>query len=125
MIIYDRKHTILLNSFLGLVSAGLFPLSKMFQMVSILLVGRFVAGIHCGNFHYTIQSHHMCTTETLITLIISLLLIGMASSLVPLYLMEVAPNSHKGAMGVLQVLGFCLGLLIAQILGQEQLLGKH
>lgn len=42
-----------------------------------------------------------------------------------MYLMEVAPKSLRGAMGVMQQLGLTSGILIAQVLGQETYLGSE
>lgn len=60
------------------------------------MMGRLFVGIHCG----------------------------IASSLVPLFLMEVSPRRLKSPMGVMHTLGLTVGLLISQILGQEHLFGS-
>ena len=41
-----------------------------------------------------------------------------------MYLTEIAPLSIRGAMGVLCPLGITVGVLVAQILGLESVLGK-
>jgi len=41
-----------------------------------------------------------------------------------MYLTEIAPISIRGAMGVLCPLGITVGVLVAQILGLESVLGK-
>jgi solute carrier family 2, facilitated glucose transporter member 14 len=51
------------------------------------------------------------------------LIIGLASSLVPLYLVEISPESDKNLMGILHNLGLNIGMLSAQIFGQDTLLG--
>jgi hypothetical protein len=42
-----------------------------------------------------------------------------------MYLMEVSPNRLRGAMGAVHQLGLTGGILIAQILGLKQFLGKQ
>lgn len=50
--------------------------------------------------------------------------IGLSTSLVPLYLSEVAPASWKGVMGVTFPMGMCIGVLVSQIMGMDSILGK-
>jgi Sugar (and other) transporter. len=49
---------------------------------------------------------------------------GLVTSTIPMYLTEIAPLSIRGAMGVLCPLGITVGVLVAQILGLESVLGK-
>lgn len=49
---------------------------------------------------------------------------GLVTSTIPMYLTEIAPISIRGAMGVLCPLGITVGVLVAQILGLESVLGK-
>jgi hypothetical protein len=51
-------------------------------------------------------------------------LAGLVTSTIPMYLTEIAPLSIRGAMGVLCPLGITVGVLVAQILGLESVLGK-
>jgi hypothetical protein len=41
-----------------------------------------------------------------------------------MYLMEISPNRLRGAMGAVHQLGLTGGILVAQILGLKQFLGK-
>lgn len=50
--------------------------------------------------------------------------IGLSTSLVPLYLSEIAPASWKGVMGVTFPMGMCIGVLVSQIMGMDSILGK-
>ncbi|XP_077085726.1 solute carrier family 2, facilitated glucose transporter member 4-like isoform X2 [Siphateles boraxobius] len=50
---------------------------------------------------------------------------GLASGLVPMYVGEIAPTSLRGALGTLHQLAIVTGILIAQILGLESLLGNE
>jgi hypothetical protein len=49
---------------------------------------------------------------------------GLVTSTIPMYLTEIAPISIRGAMGVLCPLGITVGVLVAQMLGLESVLGK-
>jgi hypothetical protein len=49
---------------------------------------------------------------------------GLVTSTIPMYLTEIAPLSIRGAMGVLCPLGITVGVLVAQVLGLESVLGK-
>ncbi|XP_068780140.1 solute carrier family 2, facilitated glucose transporter member 4-like isoform X2 [Struthio camelus] len=48
---------------------------------------------------------------------------GLASGLVPMYVGEIAPTRLRGALGTLHQLAVVLGILLAQVLGLEALLG--
>ncbi|KAL1457040.1 hypothetical protein WDU94_001716 [Cyamophila willieti] len=61
----------------------------------MLFIGRFVIGINCG----------------------------LNTSLVPMYISEIAPLNLRGGLGTVNQLAVTLGLLISQILGIEQILG--
>uniref|UniRef100_A0A4W5PD55 Solute carrier family 2, facilitated glucose transporter member 4 n=1 Tax=Hucho hucho TaxID=62062 RepID=A0A4W5PD55_9TELE len=50
---------------------------------------------------------------------------GLASGLVPMYVGEIAPTSLRGALGTLHQLAIVTGILIAQVLGLESLLGSE
>lgn len=41
-----------------------------------------------------------------------------------MYLTELAPTRLRGALGVFCPMGICVGLLIAQLMGLDWLLGK-
>ena len=49
---------------------------------------------------------------------------GMSCSLVPIYLAEIAPASLRGSVGTVPQLFITLGILVAQVLGFKQILGK-
>ncbi|XP_077898915.1 solute carrier family 2, facilitated glucose transporter member 4 isoform X3 [Ictidomys tridecemlineatus] len=54
---------------------------------------------------------HQCSTE------------GLTSGLVPMYVGEIAPTHLRGALGTLNQLAIVIGILIAQVLGLESMLG--
>lgn len=51
-------------------------------------------------------------------------LVGLITCVMPMYLTELAPTPLRGPMGVLCPLGVTLGVLIGQIMGLSDLLGK-
>lgn len=48
---------------------------------------------------------------------------GLNTSLVPMYISEIAPLNLRGGLGTVNQLAVTTGLLISQILGIEQILG--
>ncbi|XP_076320562.1 solute carrier family 2, facilitated glucose transporter member 1-like isoform X2 [Tachypleus tridentatus] len=91
-----RRPTLLLNSAIGLVSAAVFAVARVACSVEMIILGRLLVGVFSG----------------------------IGSSVGPLYMMETGPSHLRGALGVLQQLGLCVGILIAQILGQKDILGN-
>ena len=91
-----RRSSIVISSILSLIGGGFFLASKQFDSVLMILLGRLLSGIHCG----------------------------LASSLVPMYLMELSASKFRPVMGVLHSLGMTVGVLLAQVLGQEALFGN-
>ncbi|XP_067144382.1 solute carrier family 2, facilitated glucose transporter member 1-like [Centruroides vittatus] len=92
-----RRQTLLLNNSLGLMSAAFFAFSEVANSIELLFLGRLTVGFYSG----------------------------LGSSVGPMYLMEVAPLHLRGPLGVLHQLGLTLGILISQILGQEEILGTE
>uniref|UniRef100_A0A3Q2FH15 Solute carrier family 2, facilitated glucose transporter member 4 n=1 Tax=Cyprinodon variegatus TaxID=28743 RepID=A0A3Q2FH15_CYPVA len=58
-------------------------------------------------------------------MILGRFIIGLASGLTPMYVGEIAPTSLRGALGTLHQLAIVTGILIAQVLGLESLLGSE
>ena len=50
--------------------------------------------------------------------------VGIGSGVVPMYLTESAAKHIRGSLGVLHQLGLTIGILLSQILGLEEILGK-
>lgn len=69
--------------------------SKYLSNVPMFLAGRLVAGFHTG----------------------------IASSIVPMYLMEISPKSSASFLGTIHVMGLNGGIFLAQLLGLESILG--
>ncbi|XP_059423591.1 solute carrier family 2, facilitated glucose transporter member 3 isoform X2 [Carassius carassius] len=92
-----RRKCMLLSNILALIGGGLMGLSSMCSSYELIIVGRLVIGAFCG----------LCT------------------GLTPMYVGEIAPTALRGAFGTLHQLGVVIGILIAQILGLELLLGSQ
>ncbi|KAI2655365.1 Solute carrier family 2, facilitated glucose transporter member 3 [Labeo rohita] len=92
-----RRKAMLLSNILALIGGGLMGLSAVSTSYELIIVGRLVIGAFCG----------LCT------------------GLTPMYVGEIAPTALRGAFGTLHQLGVVIGILIAQILGLESLLGSQ
>ncbi|KAI1309405.1 Solute carrier family 2, facilitated glucose transporter member 3 [Halotydeus destructor] len=90
-----RKRATLLTALIGFLSAVCFAFSNSTSSVPLLIIGRILAGIHCG----------------------------ICSSLTPMYLMEIAPKALQGSLGITHCLGMTMGMFVGQVLGQGHLLG--
>ncbi|XP_069670978.1 glucose transporter type 1 isoform X4 [Periplaneta americana] len=92
---FGRKGGLLLNNLLGIVGAVLMGCTKLFQLYEFLFLGRFIIGVNCG----------------------------LNTSLVPMYISEIAPLNLRGGLGTVNQLAVTVGLLLSQVLGIEQILG--
>uniref|UniRef100_A0A4W4GYA7 Solute carrier family 2, facilitated glucose transporter member 4 n=1 Tax=Electrophorus electricus TaxID=8005 RepID=A0A4W4GYA7_ELEEL len=92
-----RRKAMLINNLLAFIGGGLMGMSKICQSFEMLILGRFTVGAYCG----------------------------LASGLVPMYVGEISPTNLRGALGTLHQLAIVTGILIAQILGLESLLGSE
>ncbi|XP_018332635.1 glucose transporter type 1 isoform X6 [Agrilus planipennis] len=94
---FGRKGGLLLNNILGVGGSCLMGFTKIASSYEMLIIGRFILGVNCG----------------------------LNTSLVPMYISEIAPLNLRGGLGTVNQLGVTLGLLISQVLGIEQLLGTN
>ncbi|XP_063978616.1 glucose transporter type 1 isoform X5 [Diachasmimorpha longicaudata] len=94
---FGRKGGLLLNNMLGIVGACLMGFTKVANSYEMLFLGRFVIGINCG----------------------------LNTSLVPMYISEIAPLNLRGGLGTVNQLAVTVGLLISQVLGIEKILGTN
>ncbi|XP_056156169.1 solute carrier family 2, facilitated glucose transporter member 1-like [Lampris incognitus] len=92
-----RRKAMLINNLLAFIGGGLMGMSKISRSFEMMILGRFIIGAYCG----------------------------LASGLTPMYVGEIAPTSLRGALGTLHQLAIVTGILIAQILGLESLLGSE
>ncbi|XP_012287356.1 glucose transporter type 1 isoform X4 [Orussus abietinus] len=94
---FGRKGGLLLNNVLGIVGACLMGCTKVAHSYEMLFFGRFIIGVNCG----------------------------LNTSLVPMYISEIAPLNLRGGLGTMNQLAVTVGLLISQVLGIEQILGTN
>ncbi|EFN72020.1 Glucose transporter type 1 [Camponotus floridanus] len=92
-----RKGGLLLNNVLGIVGACLMGFTKLAESYEMLFFGRFIIGVNCG----------------------------LNTSLVPMYISEIAPLNLRGGLGTVNQLAVTVGLLVSQVLGIEQILGTN
>ncbi|NP_001085161.1 solute carrier family 2 (facilitated glucose transporter), member 9 S homeolog [Xenopus laevis] len=93
---FGRKGTIIRSTPLVFIAGGLMGLSRIFSSPEMIMIGRFITGIHSG---------------------ISL-------SVVPMYLGEISPKNLRGLLGLVPSIFICLGVFSAQVLGLPELLGQ-
>ncbi|XP_042557458.1 solute carrier family 2, facilitated glucose transporter member 3 [Dipodomys spectabilis] len=93
---FGRRNSMLMVNLLSVVGGGLMGFCRLAESVEMLILGRLVIGVFCG----------LCT------------------GFVPMYIGEVSPTALRGAFGTLNQLGIVVGILVAQILGLDILLGS-
>ncbi|CRK92725.1 CLUMA_CG006284, isoform A [Clunio marinus] len=94
---FGRKGSLLLNNFVGISGACLMGFTKFVNSYEMLFLGRFIIGVNCG----------------------------LNTSLVPMYISEIAPLNLRGGLGTVNQLAVTIGLLLSQVLGIEQILGTN
>ncbi|XP_055324204.1 glucose transporter type 1-like isoform X2 [Sitodiplosis mosellana] len=94
---FGRKGGLLLNNVLGIAGGFLMGFTKISRSYEILFLGRFIIGLNCG----------------------------LNTSLVPMYISEIAPLNLRGGLGTVNQLAATIGLLLSQVLGVEQILGTN
>ncbi|XP_033218937.1 solute carrier family 2, facilitated glucose transporter member 1-like isoform X2 [Belonocnema kinseyi] len=92
-----RKGTLAIGNLCGVIGALLFFLTPILNSVELLLAGRLIVGLSGG----------------------------LATSLLPMYMTELAPLRLRGAVGVLCQLGITTGVLLGQIVGLDTILGTE
>ncbi|XP_019745850.1 solute carrier family 2, facilitated glucose transporter member 1-like [Hippocampus comes] len=93
---FGRKRSMFLVNILAVIGGLLMGFSTLCSSYEMVIAGRLVIGLFCGLF----------------------------TGLTPMYVGEVSPTPLRGAFGTLHQLGVVVGILIAQILGLERLLGS-
>ncbi|XP_075912521.1 solute carrier family 2, facilitated glucose transporter member 1-like [Petromyzon marinus] len=92
---FGRRNSMLGCNVIALIAAVLMGCSGVARSFEMVILGRLIIGVYCG----------------------------LISGLVPMYVGEIAPTSLRGALGTLHQLGVVIGILIAQVLGLDVLLG--
>ncbi|CAG9760083.1 unnamed protein product [Ceutorhynchus assimilis] len=92
-----RRGGLVVSSALGVISGVMFWTSKNANSIELLFIGRFIIGLSAG----------------------------LTTTIMPMYLMELAPPRLKGAMGAFCPLGVTVGVLLGQILSMYRVLGNE
>ncbi|NXO37160.1 GTR5 protein, partial [Locustella ochotensis] len=90
-----RKGTLLINNLFSIAAAILMGTSELAKTFEVIILSRVVMGIFAG----------------------------LASNVVPMFLGEMSPKNLRGAIGVVPQLFITIGILAAQILGLNSILG--
>ncbi|KAI8521450.1 Solute carrier 2, facilitated glucose transporter member 5 [Branchiostoma belcheri] len=93
---FGRKGALLISNVFSVTGAILFGFSKMANSYHMVIIGRIFVGIQHA----------------------------LSISVVPMYLAEVSPTSLRGGISVMHQGMLTVGILLAQILGLEQILGS-
>ncbi|XP_076452009.1 solute carrier family 2, facilitated glucose transporter member 3-like [Babylonia areolata] len=94
---YGRRGALLWNNIVAVVASGLMGFSKMSKSYEMLIVGRVISGINAG----------------------------VNSGVAPLYLSEISPVSLRGLCGTFNQIAICFGVVIAEVMGLDLLLGTE
>ena len=91
--------------------------SKSVTSYELLILGRYLIGVNCGKKQsqtksYGAWSDNQCPRVA-----------GLNTSLVPMYISEIAPLNLRGGLGTVNQLAVTVGLLTSQVLGVDTLLG--
>lgn len=92
-----RKTTMFVNNFIAILGGVLLCSSKFADSVAVLMLGRIIVGINAG----------------------------MNTSVSPMYITEIAPVNLRGALGTLNQFGIVTGILFANVLGLNEVLGTE
>ncbi|XP_008639376.1 PREDICTED: solute carrier family 2, facilitated glucose transporter member 5 isoform X2 [Corvus brachyrhynchos] len=91
-----RKGTLLINNLFSIAAAILMGTSELAKTFEVIILSRVVMGVFAG----------------------------LASNVVPMFLGEMSPKNLRGAIGVVPQLFITIGILAAQILGLNSILGN-
>ncbi|KAF1519570.1 Solute carrier family 2, facilitated glucose transporter member 5, partial [Eudyptes chrysocome] len=91
-----RKGTLLINNLFSIAAAILMGTSELAKTFEVIILSRVIIGIYAG----------------------------LASNVVPMFLGEMSPKNLRGAIGIVPQLFITLGILVAQILGLNSILGN-
>ncbi|NWS71334.1 GTR5 protein, partial [Crotophaga sulcirostris] len=91
-----RKGTLLINKKKSIAAAILMGTSEVAKTFEVIIISRVIMGIYAG----------------------------LASNVVPMFLGELSPKNLRGAIGVVPQLFITVGILVAQILGLNRILGN-
>ncbi|KAL4625041.1 solute carrier family 2, facilitated glucose transporter member 9-like isoform X1 [Arapaima gigas] len=119
---FGRRGTVVNSTVLVFVAGSLMGFSRICGSPEMVILGRFITGIHSGMPPPTPTHSRTCSRTHLIAHVS--LLPGVSLSVVPMYLGEIAPKNLRGFLGLIPSIFICVGVFTAQILGLRELLGK-
>ncbi|XP_026187945.1 solute carrier family 2, facilitated glucose transporter member 1-like [Mastacembelus armatus] len=93
---FGRRNSMLMANVLAFIAAGFMGSSKLAASFEMLIIGRFIVGLHSG----------------------------LSTGFVPMYVEEISPTSLRGALGTLHQLGVVVGILMAQVFGIDFIMGN-
>uniref|UniRef100_H2YQZ2 Major facilitator superfamily (MFS) profile domain-containing protein n=1 Tax=Ciona savignyi TaxID=51511 RepID=H2YQZ2_CIOSA len=94
---FGRRGAFIVNNIISFVAALCLGLGKTANSFALIIVGRVFIGIFAG----------------------------LATGVVPMYIGEISPKQWRGAIGVLNQLLITIGILVAQLLGLQSMLGTE
>ncbi|XP_056141613.1 solute carrier family 2, facilitated glucose transporter member 1 [Lampris incognitus] len=94
---FGRRRSMLMSNVLALLGGALMGLSNLSRSFEMIIFGRLAIGLYCG----------------------------LVTGLTPMYVGEISPTALRGAFGTLHQLAVVIGILVAQILGLDSLLGSE
>lgn len=127
---FGRKGGLLLNNVLGIAGGCLMGSTKISHSYEMLFLGRFIIGLNCGNFPNN-NNKKFGSNFTIFNRFSNCFFFpgivspGLNTSLVPMYVSEIAPLNLRGGLGTVNQLAVTIGLLLSQVLGVEQILGTN
>ncbi|XP_066493478.1 solute carrier family 2, facilitated glucose transporter member 5-like [Tiliqua scincoides] len=92
-----RKQTMVINNLFSIACAILMGFSRMVESYEFSMFSRFITGLSSGIF----------------------------SSIIPVYLTEIAPKNHRGAINVVASFFVIFGILLGQVFTAPQILGNE
>lgn len=130
---FGRKGGLLLNNVLGIAGGCLMGSTKISHSYEMLFLGRFIIGLNCGECSLILHLNSQPFTRTsqiddldiVEIVVVFVVFAGLNTSLVPMYVSEIAPLNLRGGLGTVNQLAVTIGLLLSQVLGVEQILGTN
>eukprot|EP00066_Takifugu_rubripes_P011871 XP_011601137.1 PREDICTED: solute carrier family 2, facilitated glucose transporter member 5-like isoform X1 [Takifugu rubripes] len=127
---FGRKGTVVKTTMLVFIAGSLMGFSRICKSPEMVIIGRFITGIHSGAHTHThththihrVRGRYLMRSQLMKC---SLLTAGISLSVVPMYLGEIAPKSLRGFLGLVPCIFISTGVFLAQILGLHELLGKE
>lgn len=113
----------LINNLFAFIGGSMMGMSKLCRSFEMMILGRFIIGAYCGKRYSKMVQFVFKIFHILQDMIFFFfckwfhlfLFLGLACSLTPMYVGEIAPTSLRGALGTLHQLGIVTGILIAQV----------